>query len=701
MNICKQDEFLFLVLNNKSDWDKGLPYHITITDKGLELEKTFQFVRQITIQSGDLPRDFEIIDFSVGLCHIIYILEKKSHAVWVYDAIQKRVSPTDCSGELFIEPVAIAFSPETFYVAESKQEERIFALDQPRWQIRWTISKDSDAEGNALGLAHPLEPVDIAVDQNENLYVLDSANHGIVKFNNIGRFDSFFGENIFAGKEPVTIALSPDGFLYVLERHDKKVIKFSINGTLENDNLISFEFIPSGLVVDKEGNLYIGDSRKREQDQNTGEEDDRFIRKYSPLGESIGIVPGYRGSVGTMAVDEESRIYIFSEEDRQFAVLNPESQFLTPENEILPTGKYFSRSLDSTKSATKWHKLLIKRTIPENTQIRISYLISDEKLFTIDGGKKDLDRYIEETILIEDEQEKLVRIEKLDSFYNNSAQFLTENPKDALLSDSNGRYLWIRVELIGGELHSPVVESIQAWFPRLSYLRYLPALYQEDEGSRDFLDRFLSLFETFFSSMENQINHVVRYFDPDVVSGEFLHWLSSWLAVSIDENWTEDKIAILLKRVSELYKNRGTRYGIEEMITIFTNEKPLIIEFFQILSKADPEKQKILDKLFEKDPFCFYVFLKPYQVKNEEERKAVQRIIESEKPAHTFAKVQVLQPWFYLDRHTYLGVNTHLSKPYPRLDFGSAIPRDTVLTDSIEQGQRQISARLDRNMTLI
>ena len=84
----------------------------------------------------------------------------------------------------------------------------------------------------------------------------------------------------------------------------------------------------------------------------------------------------------------------------------------------------------------------------------------------------------------------------------------------------------------------------------------------------------------------------------------------------------------------------------------------------------------------------------------EEHYKAVRRILDSEKPAHTCAGLLALQPWIQLDTHTYLEVNTYLSEPSARLDLGSAMPRDTVLNDSEEAGQLEWHSRIDLDMTL-
>jgi phage tail-like protein len=270
------------------------------------------------------------------------------------------------------------------------------------------------------------------------------------------------------------------------------------------------------------------------------------------------------------------------------------------------------------------------------------------------------------------------------------------NPPDALIGSPAGRYLWLRLELIGSPTHTPTVRSLRVDFPRLSYLRYLPAVYQEDARSREFLERFLALFETFFADLEDQIDRIVRYFDADAVTGDFLRWLASWLAIAADESWSEEQLRALLHRAPTLYKQRGTRAGIAAMLTLYTGDEPLLIEQFQLncVAGGDPQLQALLYRLYGRDPYCFCVLLKPRAVTTESQRLAVQRLVEAEKPAHTCAGLLVLEPWVFLDMHTYLGVNTYLSQPSPRLDSGAAIPRDSVLTDLPEAGQIERRARL-------
>ncbi len=170
------------------------------------------------------------------------------------------------------------------------------------------------------------------------------------------------------------------------------------------------------------------------------------------------------------------------------------------------------------------------------------------------------------------------------------------------------------------------------------YLDYLPSVYQEDRVSRDFLERYLSIFENILSRLESQIEDVPRLFDAKETPNKFLPWLSTWVGAFRDENWPEEKWRQFLSRAVELYRKRGTKAELNELIKIYTGRKPLaIIE--RALLKGD--NQEVLDRLFG-DKYSFCVVLWSDQVKTETDWKVITRIIDSEKPAHTKGSIAVI-----------------------------------------------------------
>ena len=163
------------------------------------------------------------------------------------------------------------------------------------------------------------------------------------------------------------------------------------------------------------------------------------------------------------------------------------------------------------------------------------------------------------------------------------------------------------------------------------YIEYLPGIYQEDRVNRDFLERYLSIFESILSRLESKIEDVPRLFDAKETPEKFLPWLSTWVGAFKDENWPEEKWRQFLSRAAELYRKRGTKAELNELIKIYTGRKPLAIIERALLKGDNPQ---VLDRLFG-DKYSFCVVLLADQVKTETDWKVITRIIDSEKPAHT------------------------------------------------------------------
>lgn len=701
MTTCRTSEPNFLVLNNRAAWDEGVPINLDVSDEGLSISSSTEHTTDLETGLDQLGGALTVTDFAVGECSLLYFLDGAQGAIMLYEPRQKYFERLDCFNLPFKQPTSISFTPGTLFVADTEAEQRIYALAESNWQIRWTISPKPISTDKTLRLNEPFEPIDLAVDGDGNLFALDQANRVVAKFDRAGQLTALIGGVELSGGKPVSIAVAGNKFLYVLDALNMKVLRYNTHdGALENPDFIAFQdwieegrlpakFEASVLATDSNGKLYVGDRHSLEENQ----EDDRFISIFDESGNYAGEVGGFRGDVEQLVVDAENRIYIFNKEPvagqsakrQKLVVLSPVQKYLMLAGTSLVTGTYFSRRFDSASPRTAWHKFVLDADLPQNTQLWVSFLIAEER------GDIDAQLHNATTPL---------------SAKNNlgwSAPIV--NAKDALIKGGEGRYLWLRIEFIGSELMSPLLRSVRVQFPRISYLRYLPAVYQENDLSRDFLERFLSVFETFFGSLERQIDHIARLFDAQAVRGadQFLNWIGSWLAVAVDKNWSDEQLRRLVLRAPELYKKRGTRTGIEEIIEIYTGERPLIVEPFQLVcDEADPknEQVKAFRDLFEPDPYCFCVLLKPFQLKSEDERRAIGRILKAEKPAHTCAGLLVLQPWIYLNLHTYLGVNTYLSEPDMRLDMGGAMPRDTVLTDIEAAGQIERRSRLNIDTTL-
>ena len=124
---------------------------------------------------------------------------------------------------------------------------------------------------------------------------------------------------------------------------------------------------------------------------------------------------------------------------------------------------------------------------------------------------------------------------------------------------------------------TPRLHSIELEFPRISLRRYLPAVFGKEAVSADFTDRFLSLFDTTFRSIETNLDREARFFDPlsapaerDPKTGaDFLSWLGSWIGLTLDRHWPEAKRRKFFKKAGRLYDLRGTREGLWRELLLF------------------------------------------------------------------------------------------------------------------------------------
>lgn len=110
----------------------------------------------------------------------------------------------------------------------------------------------------------------------------------------------------------------------------------------------------------------------------------------------------------------------------------------------------------------------------------------------------------------------------------------------------------------------PNLPALTAAGPQSRYLEHLPVLFQEEE----FLGRYLLLFESIWEPLERRQDHLPAYFDPRTSPASFLPWLAGWLNIAFNEHWPEPRRRHLLAEAIDLYRWRGTRYGLARMLEV-------------------------------------------------------------------------------------------------------------------------------------
>jgi len=102
----------------------------------------------------------------------------------------------------------------------------------------------------------------------------------------------------------------------------------------------------------------------------------------------------------------------------------------------------------------------------------------------------------------------------------------------------------------------------------------LPALYQDD----DFAQAFLAALDEVLAPVVNTLDNLESYFDPYLTPDDFLQWLGGWVAIAIDDQWSIERRREAVARAVELYRLRGTAFGLGQQIEIYTGGTVEIIE---------------------------------------------------------------------------------------------------------------------------
>lgn len=208
-------------------------------------------------------------------------------------------------------------------------------------------------------------------------------------------------------------------------------------------------------------------------------------------------------------------------------------------------GHYLPDPLDSGIFECRWHRIVIDAEIPRNTHLEVKVYTSDlpnlvdapTEVCTFAGGVR-----------------------------------------DCLIRAGPGRYIKLEIGFFGDGQETPLLRLVKIHYPRLSYLRYLPAIYQDDAQSRDFLERFLSVFESMLFASEETISNLPARFDPMAAPEDFLEWLGRWLALDNYELLGE-KNREFMQRAVEFYHQKGTAEGLASLVSFLTGKECCVKEY--------------------------------------------------------------------------------------------------------------------------
>jgi DNA-binding beta-propeller fold protein YncE len=225
-------------------------------------------------------------DVSVDAAGNVYVVDSGNHRIQKFDSTGKFLAKwgTRGSGDgQFETPVGIALdSTGKFAYIADKVNHRIqkFDVSSPsaRFVAKWgsecnlTVTPptgrcvDPDGEGPLqTGDGQFNEPQAVAVDSAGNIYVSDTGNHRIQKFDANAKFSLKWGRHGFAAGQfdvPRGLTFTRQGILLIVDQNNNRVQEFNADGTFvrqwgESGNAEGGLNAPQDIAVDNAGSIYI------------------------------------------------------------------------------------------------------------------------------------------------------------------------------------------------------------------------------------------------------------------------------------------------------------------------------------------------------------------------------------------------------------------------------------------------------------
>lgn len=279
----------------------------------------FMTTKGVTIKPNELHRPIASVeDFNP----VIGVTVDKANC------IEGAVSPylhDDLSNNLCYHYVVTAITAD----GESPVSEEVMSIPSPYLNVMHFGEEGmDDGEFNS--------PTGIAVDKEGNIYVADTDNHSIQKFNKDGTFVSRWGDEADSeeGKfyYPRGLATSPDGVIYIADSGNNRVQKFDLDGNLINAwGKFGFAWrgaeagkfdVPWGVATDQQGFLYVSDTSNAR------------IQKFQQDGTPLlkwGRDGGYDGAMfypRGIAVDFVGNVYVADEGNHRIQKFDARGNFL-------------------------------------------------------------------------------------------------------------------------------------------------------------------------------------------------------------------------------------------------------------------------------------------------------------------------------------------------------------------------------------
>lgn len=488
--------------------------------------------------------------------------------------------------------------------------------------------------------------------------------------------------------KPTRIAVDRAGRVYVLQEGADFVVVLDADGkfvgTVTQPDEIAGRFRPVAVAVDVEGNLCLSDcvTRKTYFHQPVGD-DEWCPTRCCGSAQAFAAAMAFTRAGAPLLADGAGSL----------CQMEPAAAYPT-------SGTLIVGPLDSKTYRCVWHRVVLNGHVPQGAAVRVD-------TFTSEGAKE-----TDEVLSLPESRWATGQVDRT----------VGCEEWDCLVQSPPGRYAWVRLTLTGDGAETPELDALRVYYPRASSLNYLPAVYKQDAVSADFLDRFLSIFDSIRGGMNARVTAIARYFDPmatpanaqNVGGTDFLSYLAGWLGLSLQSNWPVHTRRELVRQAHRLFALRGTPAGLRLAIEIYAGVKPTVLEMFRLRrwlivnqsklgdcstvfgddvmqrlhvgSNSSIGKFRLIDygdpkmDFFNEYANRFLVIVPKWPGATESDFQTVQQIVETAKPAHTVAEIEWAEPRMRVGLQAFVGVDTVVGKyPLGVIEGKGALGYDTVL----------------------
>ena len=392
------------------------------------------------------------------------------------------------------------------------------------------------------------DPRSLAVDPAGDVYVADHGTRQVRKVDQFGRTRPWSWTP--DGVTPSEVAVRADGTVVVLDAASGRVYEMDKSGR----PLASWDsgvHRPMGLAAHGT-TTYFGDNEQRQ------------LLAFGPGGRLAGSAYGWSGPVAAVGTGPHGELYVHSGGPAAPSVLAGAGAYRT--RGVAWGGPFVNPSMERQP----WHLLRAALAMSEPGAHFQLYLSTQQAQPPVNPAADD---------------------PFSDPGWHSPP--VTPDAAETLFAGEPLGTVWVGVQLRGEGLATPVLSQIRIDFAHPTLLPYLPAIYREDPASRQFLARWLTLFESGFATEHELVEGLAALFDPGAADPRFLPWLAGWLALELPETWPVPRQRQAIAGAFPSYASRGTAAGLIEALRTELGltsvvEEPIVQSGWWALPEDDP-----------------------------------------------------------------------------------------------------------------